>query len=151
MLGPSFDEVDSYFLEEDRQNAIQIKKQRNAYHVDGALQGYYNIYCAGAPFERLFFEAREQLRNAIELLGYERAGRVYKKKMDQRFDDFNFIEAYSKSLYRLRRSEEELARAEETVNWLQGALEAKRLCARRWRHKFLEVVGEDFADSPASV
>ncbi len=46
-----------------------IKKQRDAYYVDCALQDYYSIYGAGAPFERLFFEAREQLRHAVEQLG----------------------------------------------------------------------------------
>ena len=33
---PILDKVDPYFLEEDKINAIRIKKQRDAYYVDGA-------------------------------------------------------------------------------------------------------------------
>ena len=128
-----------------------IKKQRDAYYVDGALEGYYNIYGAGAPFERLFFEAREQLKHAVERLGYERAEREYEKEMDPRFDDFNFIEAYSSSQYELRLTKDKLDCAEEKVYRLQRELDAKRQSARRWRRKFREVVGEEFADRPASV
>ena len=76
---PIFDEVDPYFFEKDRQDAIRIKKLRDSYYVDGALQDYYNIYGAGAPFERLFFEARRQLQHAIERLGYERAERTRRR------------------------------------------------------------------------
>ena len=148
---PIFDEVDPYFFEKDRQDAIRIKKLRDSYYVDGALQDYYNIYGAGAPFERLFFEARRQLQHAIERLGYERAERAYEKEMDPRFDDFNFIEAFSSSQYELRRTNEKLLCAEERVHRLEGELKAKRLSARRWRHKFREVVGNEFADRPASV
>ena len=151
LLDPDFDEVDSYFLEEDRKNAMRIKKQRDAYYVHGALDGYYTIYGAGAPFERLFFEAREQLRHAVERLGYERAEREYEKEMDPRFDDFNFIEAYSSSQYELRLTKEKLECAEEKVYRLGRELDAKRQSARRWRRKFREVVGEEFADRPASV
>ena len=136
LLDPDFDEVDSYFLEEDRKNAMRIKKQRDAYYVDGALEGYYNIYGAGAPFERLFFEAREQLRHAVERLGYERAEREYEKEMDPRFDDFNFIEAYSSSQYELRLTKDKLECAEENVYMLERQLDAKRQSARRWRRKF---------------
>ncbi len=50
----------------------------------------------------------------------------YEKEMDQLFDDFNFIEAYSLSQYRLRRIEDELACAEKKENLLEGQLEAKR-------------------------
>ena len=33
---PIFDELDPYFFEEDRQNAILIKKLRDSYYVDVA-------------------------------------------------------------------------------------------------------------------
>ena len=97
---PIFDEVDPYFFEKDRQDAIRIKKLRDSYYVDGALQDYYNIYGAGAPFERLFFEARRQLQHAIERLGYERAERAYEEEMDPLFEDCNFIETISLNFWR---------------------------------------------------
>ena len=138
-------------FEEDRQNATRIKRLRASYYVDGALQDYYNIYGAGAPFERLSFEARRQLQHAIERLGYARAERAYEKEMDPRFDDFNFIEAYPSSQYELRRTDEKLLCAEETVHRLEGELEAKWLSARRWHRKFREAVGNEFADRPTLV
>ncbi len=126
-----------------------IKKQRDAYY--GALQDYDNIYGVGALFKRLFFEAREQLRHAVERLGYERAEREYDHEMDPRFDDFNFIAAYASSQYELCLTKDKLECAEDKVYRLERQLEAKRQSARRWRRKFREVVGNEFADHPAPV
>ena len=60
--------------------------------MPGALHGLYEIYGAGAPFERLFFEARDQLQKAAHTLAYERAQRAYEK--EDEFEDFNFIYEY---------------------------------------------------------
>jgi hypothetical protein len=63
----------------DRENASRINRQRSSYHVGGVLNNVYRIYGAGAPFERLFFETRQQLDVAIRGLAYERKERDFEK------------------------------------------------------------------------
>jgi hypothetical protein len=63
--------------------------------MGGILDDVYCIYGAGAPFERLFFEARRQLDDAIRQLSYERKEREFEKASDPRFYDYNLFEGYS--------------------------------------------------------
>jgi hypothetical protein len=62
--------------DQDRENAIRINRQLSKYHMPGALHGLYEIYGAGAPFERLLFRARDRLQTAAHALAYERAERA---------------------------------------------------------------------------
>ena len=85
---------DDFFLLTDRENASRINRQRSSYQVGGALNGVYRIYGAGAPFERLFFETRQQLDDTTRQLAYERKEREFEKALDPRYDDYNFFEGY---------------------------------------------------------
>ena len=62
--------------------------------MGGVLHGVYSIYGAGAPFERLFFETRQQLDDTTRQLAYERKEREFEKALDPRYDDYNFFEGY---------------------------------------------------------
>ena len=88
-------EADNLVVRTDRENASRINGRRSSYDVGGILNDVYCIYGAGAPFERLFFEARRQLDDTIRQLGYERKEREFEKASDPRFDDYNFFEGYA--------------------------------------------------------
>ncbi len=89
-------EADNLFFQTDRENASRINGRRSSYNVGGILNDVHCIYGTGAPFERLFFEARRQLDDAIRQLGYERKEREFQKASDPRFNDYNFFEGYSR-------------------------------------------------------
>jgi hypothetical protein len=61
------------------------------------LHQSYAIHGAGAPFERLFFEAGKELEEVILRLGNARKKPEFYAQMDPRYDDLNFIEAHSHS------------------------------------------------------
>ena len=62
---------DDFFLSTDRENASKIDGRCSSYYVGGVLHRVYSIYGAGAPFERLFFETRQQLDDTTRQLAYE--------------------------------------------------------------------------------
>ena len=97
-------EVLAEFYSQDIANTREINQQYSSYVLSHPLDHTYMIYGAGAPFKRLFFETRKQAEDAILTLSYERKEREYYAKMDPRYDNFNFIEAYSRSQDQLRRA-----------------------------------------------
>ena len=161
---------DDFFLLTDRENASRINRQRSSYQVGGALNGVYRIYGAGAPFERLFFETRQQLDVTIRELAYERREREFEKASDPRYDDYNFYEGYlslqhSVNDYDDQLCKEKAKRRKDRREW-EAALRARerdrkvrKLTARlnaslwredRWHEKYLSVVGDQFGDRPRS-
>ena len=101
---------DDFFLATDRENASRINKQRSSYRVGGMLNDVYRIYGAGAPFERLFFEARQQLDVAMRELAYERKEREFEKASDPRYDDYNFFEGYLSLLHSVNDYDDQLCK-----------------------------------------
>ena len=65
-----------FFLPTDRENASRSNGQFSSYNLGGILNDVYRIYGAGAPFERLFFETRQQLADTLPELAYERKERL---------------------------------------------------------------------------
>ncbi len=61
----------------------------------GRRLDFYAINSAGAPLERLFFEARQQLDDAIRQLGHEEKERQFEKALGPPYDDYNFFGGYS--------------------------------------------------------
>ena len=141
----------TWFEDQDRENAIRINQQRSRHHMPGALHGLYEIYGAGAPFERLFFEARDQLQKAAHALAYERAQRAYEK--EDEFEDFNFIHEYLHSRSQIIKLESRLDLAFFHQDQLKEKVERLQRRVRRWRRKYQEVVGDEFEDfgRPRSV
>lgn len=172
-------EYDDFFLLADRENASRINRQRSSYHVGGVLKDVYRIYGAGAPFERLFFETRQQLDATIRELAYERKERDFEKALDPRYHDYNFYEGYlsllrdvndyddqlckEKAKRRRDRQEWEAALRRDTRDWeaalrerdrqvrkLTGQLAASQRREDEWHEKYLSVVGDQFGGRPAS-
>ncbi len=83
-------------------------------------------------------------------LSYERKEHEYYVQMDPRYNDFNFIEAYSRSQDERHLAREEVSYYDHRLWLLRGKLDKTRRSAR-WRRKFLEQVGDEFVDRPASV
>ena len=161
-------EADDLFFLTDRENASRIDRQRSAYYVGGMLNDVYRIYGAGAPFERLFFEARQQLDVAIRELAYERKEREFEKASDPRYDDYNFYEGYLGLLHAVNDYDDQLCKekakrrsdrrqyeagwreSERKVRKLTALLNASRRREDKWHEKYLSVVGDQFGDRPAS-
>lgn len=141
--------IDQYFVDHDRENTIKINKQISVHHLPGALFGHYCIYGEGAPFERLFFKARDQLIEATKTLANERAERAYEK--DDEFDDFNFIDGYLELRKQNSNLNEDLSSARFQLGQLRARVELLERSARRWRRRYGEVVGDEFVDRPSSV
>jgi hypothetical protein len=125
---------DDFFLPTDRENASKIDGQFNSYNVGGVLHGVYTIYGAGAPFERLFFETRQQLDATTRQLAYERKEREFEKKaLDPRYDDYNFFEGYlqlqhavndyDNHMYKMRKefSAKRRRERENAMAWMEDA------------------------------
>jgi hypothetical protein len=162
-------EADNLVVRTDRENASRINGRRSSYDVGGILNDVYCIYGAGAPFERLFFEARRQLDDAIRQLGYERREREFERALNPLFDDYNFFEGYSMLQDALsvtedrldyvekrrkaerREMRDALFASEQRVRELGEQLHVRRRKETRWRRKYLEVVGDEFVDRPASA
>ena len=159
---------DDFFLLTDRENASRINRQRSSYHVGGVLNDVYRIYGAGAPFERLFFETRQQLDVAMRELAYERKEREFEKAPGSLYDDHNFFEAYlslqdAVNAYddelckerakrrRDRREWEAACRERDTrVRRLRGKLSASLRRENKWHEAYLSVAGDQFGGRPAS-
>jgi hypothetical protein len=109
-------EVLEDFYSQDKANALasRINRQYSAYTLSIPLHQHYAIYGAGAPFERLFFCVRRQLEAPILMVssGNERKEREFYASVDQRFDDFNFIELYCDTQHVLRCARNQLSDAE---------------------------------------
>ena len=162
-------EAENLFVQTDRENASRINGRCSSYNVGGILNDVYCIYGAGAPFERLFFEARRQLDDAIRQLGYERREREFERALNPLFDDYNFFEGYSMLQDALsvtedrldyvekrrkaerREMRDALFASEQRVRELGEQLHVRRRKETRWRRKYLEVVGDEFVDRPASA
>ncbi len=146
-------EADNHFFHTDRKNSSRINGRCSSYNVGGILNDVYCIYCAGAPFKRLFFEARRQLDDAIRQLGYERKEREFEKASDPRFDDYNFFEGYAglqaalldtegrldyvnkRRKAELREMWDALFASEQRVQELGEQLGVSRRKETRWRRK----------------
>jgi hypothetical protein len=162
-------EEDNHFSHTDRENASRINGRCSSYNVGGILNDVYCIYGAGAPFERLFFEARRQLDDAILQLGYERKEREFEKASDPLFDDYNFFEGHAvlqaalldtegrlDSVNKRRKAElwemrDTFFANEQRVQELGEHLGVRRRKETRWRRKYMEVFGDKFVDRPASA
>jgi hypothetical protein len=112
--------------------------------MPGALHGLYSdeIYGAGALFERLFFEARNQLQKATHALAYERAGHAYEK--EDEFEDFDSIHEYVHSRSQIRKLESQLELACFHHGQLKEKVESLQRRVRRWRRIYQEVVSDEF-------
>ena len=159
---------DDFFLLTDRENASRINRQRSSYQVGGVLNDVYRIYGAGAPFERLFFETRQQLDVTIRELAYERKEREFEKALDPRFDDYNFYEGYLRLQHAVNDYDDHLCkekakrrrdRREYEAAWRERDSKVRKLMRqllvsqRRedgWHEKYLSVVRDQFGDRPAS-
>ena len=140
---------DPYFIDQDRENIIKINKQLSVHHLPGALFGHYTIYGQGAPFERLFFQARDQLRQATKTIADERALRAYETYAE--FDDFNFIDGYLEQRWQISRLDEDLSSARFQLDQLRARAERLERSAERWRRKYEKAVEEEFVARPSSV
>ena len=112
---------DPYFIDQDRENIIKINKQLSVHHLPGTLFGHYTIYGQGAPFERLFFQARDQLRQATKIIADECALRAYETYAE--FDDFNFIDGYLQQRWQISRLDEDLSSARFQLDQLRARAE----------------------------
>jgi hypothetical protein len=135
----------TWLEDQDRENAIRINRQLSKHQMPGALHGLYEIYWAGAPFERLFFEARDQQQKAAHALAYERAQRADEK--EDEFDDFNFIHEYLHSRSQISKFESQLELAYFHHDQLkEKKVESLQRRVRRRRRKYQEIVGDEFED-----
>ena len=159
---------DEFAFPADRENASRINRQRSSYHVGGALNDVYRIYGAGAPFERLFFETRQQLDATIRELAYERKERDFEKALDPRYHDYNFYEGYLSLLrdvndYDDQLCKEKAKRRRDRKEWEAECLQLDRRVRRlrrelsaslrredKWHVAYLSVVGDQFGGRPAS-
>ena len=136
---------DDFFLSTDRENASKIDGQFSSYNVGGVLHRVNSIYGAGAPFERLFFETRQQLDDTTRQLAYERKEREFEKALDPRYDDYNFFEGYlqlqhavldyDNHMYKMRKefSAKRRRERENAMAWMQDAREWEAAFRKRDR------------------
>jgi hypothetical protein len=111
--------VDSFFLREDEANRIRISQHRTRHFLYGAsMDHHYEICGAGAPFERLFFEAREQLNQATDELARERCDRAYVEELRAEWEDIDCIEGFLDSQAKLRKAREDLDSAHDQIRYL---------------------------------
>lgn len=159
---------DDFAFPTDRENASRINRQRSSYHVGGVLNDVYRIYGAGAPFERLFFETRQQLDVAMRELAYERKEREFEKAPGSLYDDHNFFEAFCSLQYAVNDYDQELCkerakRRRDRREWEAECLQLDRRVRRlrrelsaslrredKWHEAYLSVVGDQFGGRPAS-
>lgn len=89
------------FETQDYQNDLELCTQRSRYSVLGADGGVYEVDGLGLPFERLYFEARQQLQQATNSLVRERVQRQWERD-ELVVDDFDFVLAYEKQRDQIR-------------------------------------------------
>ncbi len=74
-LGPAYFQYhDADFEDQDRWNEMMLRQQRTRYSVHIDREHWCEVHGLGLPFERLYFEAREQpvdATNALERLPAE--------------------------------------------------------------------------------
>ena len=100
----------SFYRDEDRRNQTRIDEQRTRHFMEGASwDNDYNIQGAGAPFERLFFQARDALHKVTDQLAFERKDRAYEREGRDEWEDFDCIDGLLDSQDKLRIAREELA------------------------------------------
>ena len=107
--------MDTFFESEDEANRRRISQHRTRHFLYGAsMDNHYEICGAGAPFERLFFEAREQLVKATEDLAFERRDRLYDDGLRAEWEDFDCIDRLLDARAKLRtvRHDLDMARRE---------------------------------------
>jgi hypothetical protein len=76
-LGPAyFQFTDPSFEGQDVWNERMLRDQKDRFSVHVDRERFYEVHGLGLPFERLYFEAREQLVQATNALGRLRAERV---------------------------------------------------------------------------
>jgi hypothetical protein len=115
------DEDQEYFVNfyraEDRRNQTRIDEQHTSHFMQGASwDNVYNIQGAGAPFERLFFQARDALHKVTDELAYERKDRAYERECRDEWEDFDCINGLLDSQDKLRIAREDLV-SEEYRSW----------------------------------
>ena len=142
---------DQYLVEDDRENTTKINKQISVHHVPGALFGHYCIYGEGAPFERLFFQARDQLVEATKTLANERAQREYEEEDEFDDRDCSFINCYLELRKQNSLLEDSLFSARFQRDQLRYRVERLGPSAQKWRRRYKEAVGDHFVDCPRSV
>ena len=107
---------DEAYRRQDEENRRRISHQRSRHFMYGASMDYYYDICgAGAPFERLYFEARDQLQHATDELARERCDRAYEAELRAEWEDFDCIDGFLDSQEKLRTARYDLARARNQI------------------------------------
>ena len=114
------------FRVQDEENRRRIDEHYSRHLLMGAsMDNRYQINGAGAPFERLFFEARDQLQMVTDDLAFERKDRAYERECLDEWEDFNCIDALLDSQEQLTRAREDLKLAQYEIRDLRD--EVRRL------------------------
>ncbi len=79
----------------------------------------YDIIGAGAPFERLFFQARDALDEVAEKLAYERKDRVYEWECHVEWETFDCINALIYTAQDLSFASRELEHTQDEIRALR--------------------------------
>ena len=127
------------YKDEDRRNQTRIDEQRTSHFMAGASwDNQYVIQGAGAPFERLFFQARDALHKVTDELAFERKDRAYEKGLLDEWEDFDCIDGLLDAQHKLRLAREDLVselyenrQLNETIGELNE--EVPWLCEERQR------------------
>ena len=83
--------------------------ERTRHFMEGASwDNQYVIQGAGAPFERLFFQARDALHKVTDELAFERKDRAYEKGLLHEWEDFDCIDGLLDAQHKLRLAREDL-------------------------------------------
>jgi hypothetical protein len=97
------------YKDEDRRNQTRIDEQHTSHFMEGASwNNEYHIPGAGAPFERLFFQARDALDKVTDELAFERKDRAYEREYRDEWEDFDCINGLLDSQNKLRIAREDL-------------------------------------------
>ncbi len=64
---------------QDQWNERMLRDQKDRFSVHVDRENFYEVHGLGLPFERLYFEAREQLVQATNALGRLRAEQLREK------------------------------------------------------------------------
>ena len=108
------------YKDEDRRNQTRIDEQHTSHFMEGASwNNEYHIPGAGAPFERLFFQARDALNEVAENLAYERKDRDYERACHVEWEDFDCIEALIYTEQDLSQARRELEHTQDEISVLR--------------------------------
>ena len=81
-LGPAYFQLqlaDEDFETQDWWNEARLSEQKDRFSVHVDRERWYEVHGLGLPFERLYFQAREQLVHATNELGRLRGERLREK------------------------------------------------------------------------